>query len=240
VILAAALLVLVALGLFIGGIATGATALYWACVAVSAIAAVLLVVARRQLGRPAGAAPAAPERSVTRAGEPVVPAAYRGGRPERAPEAEQPFPTRDATSGTAAVPDPSGNRDGSVAGTGSAMGEVPAQPVADSTTPGGPESVPVGAPTPVAADLPADDDPPIEEVEVTDLLLIVDLHDDVFVVDEHPRYHLADCRFLRGRTAIPLPMDEARTDGFTPCARCSPDQHMAGLERARRAGRGAS
>ncbi|MCU1614013.1 MAG: hypothetical protein JWO98_1553, partial [Frankiales bacterium] len=31
-IVAAALLVLVALGLFIGGIATGLTALYWACV----------------------------------------------------------------------------------------------------------------------------------------------------------------------------------------------------------------
>ena len=42
---AAALLVLVALGLFVGGIAAGSTALYWACVAVSAVAAVLLVAA---------------------------------------------------------------------------------------------------------------------------------------------------------------------------------------------------
>jgi hypothetical protein len=82
-----------------------------------------------------------------------------------------------------------------------------------------------------------DEDPPVEEVEVTDLLLVVDLHDDVLVVDEHPRYHVPGCRFLTGRTGIPLPMDEARTDGFTPCGLCHPDRHMAEVERARRAGR---
>jgi membrane protein implicated in regulation of membrane protease activity len=61
VILGAALLVLVALALFVGGMATGATALYWACVAVSAVAAVLLVLARRQVTRPAaGEEPRAP------------------------------------------------------------------------------------------------------------------------------------------------------------------------------------
>jgi hypothetical protein len=90
------------------------------------------------------------------------------------------------------------------------------------------------------ADRGADDDPPIEEVEVTDLLLVVDLHDEVVVVDEHPRYHLPECRFLTGRTGIPLPMDEARADGFTPCALCTPDRHLAERERARRAGRRAT
>ncbi len=53
-------------------------------------------------------------------------------------------------------------------------------------------------------------DPPVEEVEVTDLLLVVDLKDEVLVVDEQPRYHLAGCVHLRGRTPIPLPLDEAR------------------------------
>jgi hypothetical protein len=80
-------------------------------------------------------------------------------------------------------------------------------------------------------------DPPAEEVEVTDLLLIVDLKDEVYVIDEHPRYHVQGCPHLRGRAPIPLPMDEARTDGFTPCGVCSPDRTIAERERARRAGR---
>ena len=71
----------------------------------------------------------------------------------------------------------------------------------------------------------------MEEVEVTDLLIVVDLKDEVLVVDEHPRYHVAECKWLAGRETIPLPLDEARTDGFTPCAVCSPDRTLA--ERAR-------
>jgi hypothetical protein len=89
--------------------------------------------------------------------------------------------------------------------------------------------------TPGSADLA--DEPPIEEVEVTDLLLVVDLKDDVYVIDEHPRYHLPVCRRLAGQTAIPLPLDEARADGFTPCGICAPDRHIADLARARKAGR---
>ena len=73
---------------------------------------------------------------------------------------------------------------------------------------------------------------------MTDLLLVVDLHDEVLVVDEHPRYHLADCRWLAGRTTIPLAVDEARTDGFTPCAFCAPDRGLAERERGRRGARG--
>lgn len=80
------------------------------------------------------------------------------------------------------------------------------------------------------------DDPPVEEVEVTDLLLIVDLTDEVLVVDEHPRYHVTDCRWLQGRGTIPLPLDEARTDGFTPCGVCRPDRTLAARTRARRPG----
>jgi hypothetical protein len=80
-------------------------------------------------------------------------------------------------------------------------------------------------------DLP---DPGVEDVEVTDLLMVVDLKDEVLVVDEHPRYHVAGCRWLAGRETIPLPLDEARTDGFTPCAVCSPDRTLAERARARR------
>ena len=94
----------------------------------------------------------------------------------------------------------------------------------------------VPAHVPPAAD--GAEDPPVEEVEVTDLLLVVDLHDDVHVVDEHPRYHLEFCPWLAGRSTIPLPVDEARTDGFTPCGVCAPDHGLAERERSRRAARG--
>jgi hypothetical protein len=78
-------------------------------------------------------------------------------------------------------------------------------------------------------------EPGVEEVEVTDLLLVVDLTDEVLVIDEHPRYHLAGCRWLTGRETIPLPLDEARTDGFTPCGTCEPDRRLAAQARARKA-----
>jgi hypothetical protein len=179
VILAAGLLVLAGLGLFVAGLATGTTVLYWATVVVCALAAVLLVLSRRGMSAPAG-----------RAAAPKAPA--EPPRPAEPPVAEPPVAAAPAT----------------------------------------PEAV---AAEPVAAPV-EDGEPPVEEVEVTDLLLVVDLKDDVFVVDEHPRYHLAECPRLVGQEAIPLPLDEARTDGFTPCGVCSPDRSIAERERARRAG----
>jgi hypothetical protein len=193
VILAAGLLVLVGLGLFVAGLATGTTLLYWATVVVCALAAVLLVLSRRGMSAPAERA-AAPRRSTSTR---EMPAASTSAE-EGAPEDEQPV-------AEASAPTPA---------------EVPA-------------AVPAtGGTTPVEKG-----EPPVEEVEVTDLLLVVDLKDDVFVLDEHPRYHLAECPRLVGREAIPLPLDEARTDGFTPCGVCSPDRTLAERERARRTGR---
>ena len=87
-----------------------------------------------------------------------------------------------------------------------------------------------------AAQPPAGE-PPLEEVEVTDLLVVMDLRDEVLVVDEHPRYHLSGCPYLAGTETFPLPIDEARSDGFTPCGTCSPDRHLAQLARERKAGR---
>lgn len=218
-ILGAALLVLVALGLFVGGIVTGATALYWSCVALSALAAVLLVLARRQAGRfgdrngePAGAPGGVPRARSAQplAVPPPAPSVTREVEPgwDETPVTHQ----DDIVPGRAAQP-PSGRT--------SVTDGTAARPPAGST---------------VDAE---DDEPPVEEVEVTDLLLVMDLHDEVVVVDEHPRYHLADCPWLRGRTSIPLGIDEARTDGFTPCGRCSPDRRLAATERERRTGRGA-
>jgi hypothetical protein len=179
VILAAGLLVLLGLGLFVGGVLTGATALYWGCVAACVVAAGLLAVARRRIFA------ASSER--TSADQDASPAAA-GGTDGRGPS-------------SGAGDHPAGGADVSAA----------------------PASVP--------ADLP---DPPVEDVEVTDLLMVVDLKDEVLVIDEHPRYHLAGCAYLTGRATIPLPVDEARADGFTPCAVCEPDRNLADRARARK------
>ena len=189
-ILAAGLLVLAGVGLFVGGVLTGMTALYWGCVATCVVAAVLLFLARRRIDTIPVTAPTGPA-------------------PQGATEEEPDTPPGSTTT----VADGAHARRGTP--TGATAASVGGTAVEQPT--GGPE------------------DPPIEEVEVTDLLLVVDLKDEVLVVDEHPRYHLAGCLHLAGRTPIPLPLDEARTDGFTPCAACSPDRNLAQRARERRA-----
>jgi hypothetical protein len=199
VILAAGLLVLLGLGLFVGGVLTGTTAFYWGCVAVCVAAAVLLYLARRRIS--------AAEASAT---GPAAVATASGA----------------TASGATASSEPAVAAPAAAEATPAAEERAPREP-AHSAPPS------TGAPTgSVATD--EFGDPPIEDVEVTDLLLVVDLKDEVLVVDEHPRYHLAGCPHLRGRTTIPLPLDEARTDGFTPCATCAPDRNLAERERARK------
>ncbi|MGY1603469.1 hypothetical protein [Geodermatophilus sp. SYSU D00815] len=200
-ILAAGLLVLLGLGLFVAGLATGTSVLYWATVAVCAIAAVLLVLSRRGLSaaadrprRPAG---------VARGAAASPPADAKPSRADENPADEKP---------DRADEKPADEEPARVDGAGAERAAAPAPP---------PAAVEQG-------------EPPVEDVEVTDLLLVVDLKDEVFVVDEHPRYHLADCPRLAGFEPIPLPLDEARTDGFTPCGVCEPDRHTAERERARR------
>jgi hypothetical protein len=253
VITAAALLVLVALGLFVWGIAAGATALYWACVAVSAVAAVLLVVAFLRMRSAVADAGAA--RQPTRPEPDEV--AVRQHRRAEAGEPAPPVSTASEGTGPAstrvlpvhAVPDEPATGSGEPGhapeyasagpgGTATAGGNgFPVAP-ADGGTPGpAGETLPATDDGPPAAD--GAEDPAVEEVEVTDLLLVVDLRDEVLVVDEHPRYHLAGCSWLGARETVPLPVDEARTDGFTPCAVCAPDRALAERERARRASGGA-
>ena len=189
-ILAAGLLVLAGLGLFVGGILTGMTALYWGCVAACVLAAVLLYLARRKLG--------------------TTPAA--AGKAEPAAASTASTSSAPTSSTTSAAP---------------AGGPEPAATSANGAT-----AAPAAEPPPRVKDLP---DPPVEDVEVTDLLMVVDLTDEVLVIDERPRYHLAGCKHLVGHTGIPLPLDEARTDGFTPCAVCAPDRNLAQRARERKA-----
>jgi hypothetical protein len=75
-------------------------------------------------------------------------------------------------------------------------------------------------------------EPDEEATDAADLLIVADLSAEVRVVDEHPRYHLAQCTWLAGKPTIPIPVSEARQLGFTPCARCGPDAALARKHRA--------
>ncbi|WP_346623099.1 hypothetical protein [Blastococcus montanus] len=201
-IVAAGLLWLLGLALFVAGLVTGVPAFYWGCVAACLVAAGLLVAAQRAMR--AGPGPPAP------ADRPVAP--------------EEPPADLLPGAGSTAV----------------SAGPAPAEEPASIPGPapvGEPAATAPAADPPVTARPPDEEytEPPVEEVEVTDLLIIVDLTDEVLVVDERPRYHVPGCAWLRGESTIPLPLDEARADGFTPCGACRPDHTFAERARARRA-----
>src|SRR3954471_9022109 len=144
VILAAGLLILVGLGLFVAGILTGVTVLYWACVAACVVAGVLLIVAWRRM----------PAKTTGTGGD-VAEGATPGtaGKAAAMPSAAPP-----ATPSPEPVP----------------AAPEPADEPAAVTIPHAADGASAGAP-----------DPGVEEVEVTDLLIVVDLKDEVLVVDEH-------------------------------------------------------
>lgn len=75
------------------------------------------------------------------------------------------------------------------------------------------------------------DEPAEEDVEIADVLTVVDLDVAVLVVDLRPRYHLEGCEHLRTRETIPIPVHQAREDGFTPCGLCRPDAALASAAR---------
>ncbi len=75
-------------------------------------------------------------------------------------------------------------------------------------------------------------EPGEETTDPADLLAIAQGTDPVLVVDERPRYHLESCDWLGDRATIPLPLNEARELGFTPCVRCSPNATFAARQRA--------
>jgi hypothetical protein len=87
---------------------------------------------------------------------------------------------------------------------------------------------------------PCGTEPGEEDTDAADLLLVYELSDEVLVVDEHPRYHLAHCRWLEHDRAERVPVREARELGFTPCARCRPDTTLARKHRAARNASGAA
>src|SRR5207248_7765494 len=46
---------------------------------------------------------------------------------------------------------------------------------------------------------------------------------EVMVVDGRPEYHQTGCSRLAGLEAEPIPLSQAREDGFTPCPVCAPE-----------------
>ncbi|HEX2131313.1 MAG TPA: hypothetical protein VHH15_07110 [Actinophytocola sp.] len=101
-----------------------------------------------------------------------------------------------------------------------------------------PEPVPLVEQTVQHARFPAlpppDEEPGEEATDASDLLVVSELTIEVRVVDEHPRYHLGSCAWLKDKPTLPLPVNEARQLGFTPCAYCGPDAVLAARHRAAR------
>ncbi|GAA3356067.1 hypothetical protein [Saccharopolyspora gregorii] len=85
-----------------------------------------------------------------------------------------------------------------------------------------------------AGEVDVDEEPDEEDTDAADALLVSESDDEVVVVDERPRYHLASCDWLGEREVQGLPVKEARELGFTACSRCTPDAVLAGQARAAR------
>lgn len=73
---------------------------------------------------------------------------------------------------------------------------------------------------------PADEEPDEEAGSPADAAQLAARTDNVLVVDGRPRYHLAGCPSLAQSEIVLFPVGEARSAGFTPCARCRPDAHL--------------
>jgi hypothetical protein len=235
VIFLAGALVFVAVGLLAGGLAQGSAVLQWASFAVSALAALLLGISelRRRRKTSAPQLPPPPPR------RPEVPAAP--GHSASPPSTIRP-PAGSSSLGQLARP-----ADDDVVRRVAPPPVPPSSPALRRVTDPPSAHWPLNPPLTTGSGLPAaglppapepppmlGSEPPAEEDEFTDVLLIMDLTDEVLVVDEHPRYHLPRCPVVAGLPTIPIPLDQARSDGFTPCGICSPDRTLAARERARR------
>ncbi|MGB2569607.1 hypothetical protein ACPFP2_14310 [Micromonospora citrea] len=74
-----------------------------------------------------------------------------------------------------------------------------------------------------AVDAAPGDEPEAQHVSTADAVRVARLDTEVRVVDGRPRYHLSSCPHLFARDHEPLPVSEAVSLGFTPCAECAPD-----------------
>ncbi|MFI5933423.1 hypothetical protein [Actinoplanes sp. NPDC051494] len=135
----------------------------------------------------------------------------------------EPTVTRLAESDVAA---PSGIDDGPEASAGpDALGQQSAgRSYAAEEASSGPAAEPVARDADFAAPDPEDpDDEPLPQaVRPSDAVRIARMDAEVMVVDGRPRYHMADCPHLTGRSTEALPVAEAVELGFSPCGLCRP------------------
>jgi hypothetical protein len=249
------LLVVASLGLLIAALTTANTLWAWISVLISVVAAGLLVLdwvqnrRRRSRGAPAADRRPEPERVV-----PPPPTGSQQAEPPLPPPPPPP-PVQATPSSAPAASD--SEFDESFEAFENQLKSTPIEPVErrepayDKPVFGEP---PFGTtpPEPVTAvqepitDMPPesvtavhqsvfdpDIEPPEENTDATDLLVVSELSDEVVVIDERPRYHLRSCAWLDDRPILSLPVSEARDLGFTPCALCTPDGVLAARRRAR-------
>jgi hypothetical protein len=222
-------MVLAALGLVVTALVTAHALWAWFSIGLSALAGLLLVVdwfrrrsrtgAKGATVRELGGEPAAEgESGRTGAGT------ARGAEATGAAE---------ATSGTAVMSNTTPTS--GAASIGTAESDDGDDGTAKAWEPGAPPEGVEAAESSTRDVTRVDEEPAEEQTHDADRKLIAELDAEVLVVDEHPRYHLAECGWLEGRATIPLPVNEARVLGFTPCARCGPDARFAADRRGKRA-----
>lgn len=186
-------LLLVAVGFLVAALRAGHASLAWGSVALSVVAAAMILRRWRRAWLQRQDAP--DDELVLLDDEPIMDAEDAASRPP------------------ASVPAVQDTESAAVSG----QQQVPADRIGEGETDAG------------------DDQPGEEDTDAADLLVIYELSDDVVVVDENPRYHLARCRWPDQERAERLPIREARELGFTPCDRCRPDTTLARKHRAGRA-----
>ncbi|OQO92072.1 hypothetical protein B1813_07325 [Saccharomonospora piscinae] len=229
------LLVLTALGLVAAALVTASSLWAWVSIGVSGLAGALLVVDRVRRDRPAGRVQARPQPAATGTGSTEIAETADGAGAAEAGDATEPEPSR-AQEPVAAVepadaePEPEPFRPTLVAAGGVAEREPRAREGVDSLTDTAPRTALLASSGELAG---ADADPPEEDTRADDALLVATLDAEVLVVDEYPRYHLADCGWLGPRATIPLSVKEARDLGFSPCGLCGPDAALTAAHRRR-------
>lgn len=249
------LLVVGSLGLLIGALRTGDTVWAWASVGVSVIAALLLLfdLAGRRLAaeeerKATAASPSTSSDDDSDSVEPTTSGAVGddSGPDDQRVRVEQQAvaesagrrePAADVTAassldgGTHTGAGPNGEiRPGRhlASGDAAAAQAYPLRP--GYRTPS--RVAPAAAPGVAPISLDPTVEPPEEDTDAGDALRIAEMSDEVRVLDERPRYHVAGCAWVGGRSSLPLPVNEARELGFSPCALCRPDAMLCHRRRS--------
>ena len=79
-----------------------------------------------------------------------------------------------------------------------------------------PTPAPTEAPSPAPVATPVEDPPAAAPVEQP-------VSATVYVTNTGAKYHSAGCQYLR-KSQIPISLDDAKAQGYTPCSKCHPPQ----------------